>query len=508
MSELDQLLSPITTKELAMSIIFFLAGLSAVWLAKFSRRWIDRLLFSIWQLRDRKKLDRRFRHQPERRNLTSELGSLGDQPENPALFIKEIQLINIRCFSEIKIRFGQGLKPYQQISILGDNSLGKSTLLKAIALVFCNESDAITLINTMQGQILTKGKTKGFIKARLVNSKTGATYSVDKQITQMLDGEEKVRQLSPALPFKNVFICGYGTQRTRTAQTSFEKYSPGDALNSLFDDSSNLQNPEVVLLRSDEKLRSIIQEKLLDILLLEDDANQIIADHGISFQGPWGSVSFPSLSDGYRSTSQWMLDLLAWMIYAGKIPASGEPSGVLLIDEIEQHLHPKWQRHILQRISRQFPNLQIITTTHTPLIASSTADLDQSILLKLSRIDGQIICDTIAPKALKGQRADQVLTSIFDLSTSKSPGSAGSFPRYVELTNKPSLTPEEAEELVELKKEAAHSTRFGESDLERNVERAVNETLDRMIRKSPDAMDEEVKRQLKALFDEPDSTDD
>ena len=56
-----------------------------------------------------------------------------------------------------------------------------------------------------------------------------------------------------------------------------------------------------------------------------------------------------------------------------KIPAKYilNSPGLLLIDEIENHLHPRWQKSILTIIRRMFPNLQIILTTHSPFILSS-----------------------------------------------------------------------------------------------------------------------------------------
>ncbi|MEN8216579.1 MAG: AAA family ATPase [Pseudomonadota bacterium] len=45
--------------------------------------------------------------------------------------------------------------------------------------------------------------------------------------------------------------------------------------------------------------------------------------------------------------------------------------GILLIDEAENHLHPKWQKTFIQSIQEIFPNLQLIATTHSPFIVSS-----------------------------------------------------------------------------------------------------------------------------------------
>lgn len=49
----------------------------------------------------------------------------------------------------------------------------------------------------------------------------------------------------------------------------------------------------------------------------------------------------------------------------------GEIDGVLLIDEIENHLHPKWQKKVIGLIQKYFPKLQLIITTHSPFVISS-----------------------------------------------------------------------------------------------------------------------------------------
>ena len=69
--------------------------------------------------------------------------------------------------------------------------------------------------------------------------------------------------------------------------------------------------------------------------------------------------------------------MLLCKIYSVCVLNKLEPSeiknipGLLLIDEIENHLHPKWQKKILGIIRRTFPNLQIILTTHSPFVVSS-----------------------------------------------------------------------------------------------------------------------------------------
>ena len=79
------------------------------------------------------------------------------------------------------------------------------------------------------------------------------------------------------------------------------------------------------------------------------------------------------LSDGERGILALVIDLARRLTLAN--PQSKEPlketSAIVLIDEIELHLHPKWQRTIISRLVKTFPKCQFIATTHSPQVVSS-----------------------------------------------------------------------------------------------------------------------------------------
>ena len=79
--------------------------------------------------------------------------------------------------------------------------------------------------------------------------------------------------------------------------------------------------------------------------------------------------------------------------------------GIILIDEIDMHLHPQWQRSIIQRLQTTFPNCQFILSTHSPLVISDTQDI------LVYDLDGQ---DITALPSLYGQDANTVLLQYMD----------------------------------------------------------------------------------------------
>jgi energy-coupling factor transporter ATP-binding protein EcfA2 len=87
-------------------------------------------------------------------------------------------------------------------------------------------------------------------------------------------------------------------------------------------------------------------------------------------------LPFDVLPDGVKSILSWIADLLMRLErtpWEGDVPVLERPF-LLLLDEIEVHLHPKWQRRVVPVIERLFPRAQVILSTHSPFIVASAAD--------------------------------------------------------------------------------------------------------------------------------------
>lgn len=94
---------------------------------------------------------------------------------------------------------------------------------------------------------------------------------------------------------------------------------------------------------------------------------------------------------------------LAMMNPSLKNPLTGD--GVILIDEADMHLHPRWQRSLVGRLTKTFPNCQFILTTHSPLVVSDSKDI-----LVYSIEHGEV---TQVPSQY-GQDANSVLLDVMD----------------------------------------------------------------------------------------------
>jgi TIR domain/AAA domain, putative AbiEii toxin, Type IV TA system len=461
----------------------------------------NRLLEGI--ARSKNRIKRKFSH------TTKQSLNLNKNKKN--FLISEIEIQDIRCFEKIVIKLDSVENPIRWAMVLGDNAVGKSTLLRCIALGLCNESDAVALMKAVSGGFVRKGAQEGFIKIHLREDKKikrPKKYTITTRISHKFDdGSEIIRQeTEPAtdFPWSHIFVCGYGAYRAAQANSSFEQYEVRDAVASLFDPQASLQNPEIVLLRHDAEVREQLEQKLLKILMLDEPGDKLnFTKRGLELDGPWGCLPFQVLSDGYRSTTQWVLDFIGWLIHAERLTDNPDIGGILLMDEIEQHLHPRWQRYIVRRLRQQFPKTQIIASTHTPLVASGIVDEENSLLLKLEqRTNGSIELKILDKKLLAGKRADQVLTSeAFDLITTRNPGSENEINRYTELLGKTKRTEAEETELQELKLRVQNTLNSGENAVEQMVATAVDETLQGMIHDvSPELLNLETRKQLQQLF--------
>ncbi|MFO0615190.1 MAG: AAA family ATPase [Polyangiaceae bacterium] len=151
----------------------------------------------------------------------------------------------------------------------------------------------------------------------------------------------------------------------------------------MFNDRAGLLDPESIL--RDFALLSAQQRKgaspLVEVRRLlwklwgmhDNHKLEVRADR-IVVHGPWGGIPFHALGDGYRGTGTWLLDFLGNSLKAGRWTRAKEAplSGIVLLDEMDEHLHPRWQRTLVPTLRRLLPHVQFVATTHSPLALVNT----------------------------------------------------------------------------------------------------------------------------------------
>ncbi len=128
-----------------------------------------------------------------------------------------------------------------------------------------------------------------------------------------------------------------------------------------------------------------------------------------------GYCLFDNLSDGYRNMVAMVADIAhraARLNPHLRANAATESSGVVLIDEIDLHLHPQWQRRVVGDLQRAFPNIQFIATTHSPFILQS---LDPGEVIDLGIVGDECLIglnQNIAMPSPKGEYSSKSIEDI------------------------------------------------------------------------------------------------
>ena len=178
-------------------------------------------------------------------------------------------------------------------------------------------------------------------------------------------------------------------------------------------------------------------------------------DQGLypAFRTPNGDLSLDVLSQGTQSIIQLLAHvLLKYAEYYDFPPDLVDKPGIAIIDEIDAHLHPTWQRRIIPTLTQNFPNLQIFCSTHSPLMLAGL----QAQQVRLLRRDehGRIVIST-NESDITGWTADEILRQFMEVFNPTDIASTQRASRFQELAAKDNLSDAEAEELEQLR----HSVR-------------------------------------------------
>jgi hypothetical protein len=337
--------------------------------------------------------------------------------------------------------------------LLGDNGAGKSTVLRAIAMAALGPSFEDAKLPT-QGLVRRTRWLRGrsgepdkpaIVEAVLMlHDEEGAPVGMpNPQFRLTRRGEleqvkfagdpEAYRSWDPVFESNNdaFFAVGYGATRRveppenlDMAARSRTTFLRGQRLQGLFQESFTLIPLETWLpgVREKEPGRYAEVTALLDALLKPGHCRFTgERERGVDYLFEFGGARIPFrwMSDGYRAFIGWVGDLLFHACYAC---APGKKlvdlRGIVLVDDIDLQLHPRWQMTVIKTIARTFPRLQFILTSHSPLVAGSLEWMNITTL-KLDRRSNATRAHRF-PESIHGLDADQVLISdFFGLTTTR-----------------------------------------------------------------------------------------
>ena len=137
-------------------------------------------------------------------------------------------------------------------------------------------------------------------------------------------------------------------------------------------------------------------------------------DRPIGSEGPGSERIYAGdLSSGSQSTLLWIMWLGFKMLKHYDFEEGWhEKPAILLIDEIENHLHPTWQRRVIPALLKHFPGLQIFATTHSPFVV---AGLKAGQVHVLKRNDNGVVTAETNPQDVVGWTMDEILRGMMEV---------------------------------------------------------------------------------------------
>ena len=162
-----------------------------------------------------------------------------------------------------------------------------------------------------------------------------------------------------------------------------------------------------------------------------------------------GPMPLNTMSQGTQSVIQWLAHLLIGYAAYYDFPKNlEEKPGILIVDEIDAHLHPSWQRRIIPALTKHFPNLQIFCSTHSPLML---AGLKAGQVHLLQRGEDNRVTVSRNEVDIAGWTADEILRSFLGVSDPTDQQTVDHLERLRELRRKRELSQAESEELESLR---------------------------------------------------------
>ena len=172
---------------------------------------------------------------------------------------------------------------------------------------------------------------------------------------------------------------------------------------------------------------------------------------GYTSQTTDGEVKMHEFSQGTRAVIGWVVRFLAGMaLYYRCTPDWKDKPGIFIIDEIDAHLHPSWQRRIIPTLQRHFPNVQIFASTHSPMMVAGLKK-GQVHLLKRNETTGAVEWSANEQDII-GWTADEIYRTFMGIDDPTDELTVQRANRLRELRRKEALAPEEEREMDELRR--------------------------------------------------------
>lgn len=340
---------------------------------------------------------------------------------------ERLTLRNVRCFRDVTIE----LDP-QVTVLLGENGSGKTTVVEALASLAAGEGEGLAEFPLARG------------------AKSGEIALYDEAASKPVAGWVSGKQVSRLPKEHPLFAYGRYRRVFFPGEEGPEPQSPDRELQRLAERATQRQTatvfePDNYLLRDLSRyLVALHFGSTIDPVLatIWKRLNRSLSKLGHGIEGiemerstlgyipkvirRGRSWKLRELSDGYQAILVIVFDLvLRFSFLHPTLDNPLERKAVVVIDEVDLHLHPRWQRVVLRQLVELFPNTQFIVTTHSPSIVQGGID-DERAVVTLQENGDRVVVSSLTDeerRALQGAEIGSVLAEsrLFDTGSRFSP---------------------------------------------------------------------------------------
>ena len=337
-----------------------------------------------------------------------------------------------RCIKDLNVDcLDDKGKVRQWTVLLGENNSGKTNVLRALALLEMEKYEfsvgpvtgkdiALYAPLAVKHKDQFVGQENPAVKADLL-ADSGEKFSW--QYTEQRVSAEPLE--SP----NRLSVFAYGVSRYPAHTALNERESK--PYQTLFSTEARLSDFQEWLLQLDysqksgseksqkrlEKMHDLVRSDLFpgvtDFSFKKDGDNEHVVV--VFSAGKDGDVRFEELGFGYQTSLTWLADFCKRMFEL--YPDADNPlheEAVVLVDEIDLHLHPKWQRDLVPTLSKIFPNVQFIVTTHSPHVLQSMEDVNLYVLRRNAE-SGEIEAERSNVTNFTGWTVEEILGVTMEL---------------------------------------------------------------------------------------------
>ncbi len=376
--------------------------------------------------------------------------------------IERVELYNFRAIGDLRLELPRHRGAWTML--LGENGCGKSSVLQAVALALMGKSyrsrldlDARDFVRRGQDEGMAKIKLSGLSREIVLRFGTGSRDFHGA-------GEAKV------------LLLAYGSTRLLPREPAAPTGTRYARVDNLFDPFTPLEDARRWLLALEAATFDRLKPSLKELLNLgeDDDLVQNRESNRVDVTLFDSTVPLEQLSDGYQTVIALVAEIMSVLLDRWQDMAAAE--GIVLVDEIGAHLHPKWKMQIVRSLRTAFPAVQFLTTTHDPLCLRGLEDGEVVVMRR--NADNEVVQVQDLPP-VKALRVDQLLTSEhFGLSSVHDPESARLFEEYYALLAQEGMARDDPR-LRELRDRLDGLSLMGQTRRERLMLEAIDKHLAR-----------------------------